>query len=169
MDELLESAPKTIVARAEADGFYARLYPQPDIRWPVVGGGAALWLGMAGALAWAMGRGDPVLGRLLFGALGIFGMLLYAFHHGRAFFPVEVSAARGIVFFAGERLPVALVSGCAVREEALVLRGADGAERGRIDHLPGSATEWVHRAMDLYLSSTADGRSSPPSASKESP
>jgi len=152
MDELFaDDPPKTVVARPEGDGFYVRVYPQPELHLPTVGAVAGSWLVLCGVLAWAMGRGDPELMRLLFGAIGIFGLLLYAFHHGRGFFPVEVSACRGTVFFAGDRLPASLVSGCEVDGETLVLRGHDGSERGRIDHLPASATGWVTRAMSLWL------------------
>jgi len=156
MDELLHAAPETLKAWADADGFTARLYPQPDLNLPLVGGGVLGWLLFCGAVAWLAGRGDPTLSKLLFGALGIFGLLLYAFHHGRGFFPVEVSACRGQVFFAGDRLPTAMVRGCDVEGEALLLRDVDGSERGRIDHLPASATGWVQRAVATYLSSAAE-------------
>ncbi len=155
MDDLVEAAPESVVARVEGDGFYARLSPQPDVRWSVVGALALGWAGCAAALAWWLGRGDPVLTKLLFGSLAIFGLMLYGFHYGRALMPVEVVASGDTVFFAGERLPAAAVGALVAADGSLVARSPEGGELGRIDGIGPKAGGWVCQAFERWRGDTA--------------
>lgn len=150
MDELVAAAPKSVVARTEGDGFYVRIHPQPDIRWGAVGVGAVTWLAIAGGLAWLAADGKPELLRLIFGALAIFGLLLYAFHHGRQLMPVEIVCDGGAVFFAGERMPVEGLSTLEHVGSALVLRGVGGAELGRVEGVGPQTGGWVVRAWTQW-------------------
>jgi hypothetical protein len=151
LHEHVERAPESLVARTEGDGFYVRLYPQPDVRWPVVVGGAALWLGASGALAWGMGGGSSELTRLLFGCLAIFGLMLYAFFYGHALMPVEIVACDSVVFFAGERFPGQVVTALEEQGSALVLKGPSG-ELGRVTGIGPTARSWVREAFTTWRS-----------------
>ena len=137
-----------IVVRDEADGFHARVQPAPPIPWAQTAGLVAVWATVCGAIAWWAAPQAELRG-LIWGGGMVFGALMFVFHMGRGYFPVEVAASRGVLYVDGQRRPLTQVGTVEYRGIDLKIHAADGVLLGEIHGVGPSVAGWLVDAIAL--------------------
>jgi len=148
---LFDSVPEDgIVVRDEADGFHARFTPLPPIPTTQVAGALAVWGLLCAVVAFfATDKGE--LQALIFAGGMSFGALMYAFHLGRGFFPVEVAASKGTLYFDGDRRPLSQIRTVELDGIDLRVTTVEGAVVGEVHGVPTSVGEWLVAAIQLMM------------------
>jgi hypothetical protein len=76
------------------------------------------------------------------------GGLMYVFHIGRGFFPVEVAASNGVLYFDGDRRPLGQVRGAELHGVDLRVFDLDGAVVAEIHGVSEDVGRWLVAAID---------------------